>query len=103
MNDQKMDSELSAAVATILHHQVRKTLMGDLGLTRESVQREARAIVEDAVKKSIGTLIDSGAIQRYINDYLTKQLNLRDLCQAEVKRSVNSIVEQKLNVHLNHN
>lgn len=99
----KLDHELSQAVATILNHQVRKTLVNDLGLTRDSVRAEATKLVQDAVNKKINDLLEGGAIQRYVHDYLTKQLNLRDLCQAEVKRSVNSIVEQKLKVILNHN
>jgi hypothetical protein len=96
----KMDSELSKAVATILHHQVRKTLMSDFQLTRESVRQEARSIVQDAVDKKINELISSGAIGRMVGDALAKY-NLASMIDKEIKYSVGKLVHDSLQISFN--
>ena len=90
-----------------IHHQVRQTLMNELGLTRESVRGIMEDIVEKTISKHMANLETSG----FIRDIVRREIQglaegkaafgrdtIRSMVQFEAQKQIKDFIENNLRI-----
>lgn len=96
-----LDSKVAAQIATIMRHQVRQSISGDLQFTLDSVRFEAHEMTKETVDKFMQSNMET-LVNYTVNSFLRDKLNLEKLVDDEVKRQISIIVSQKLKISISH-
>ena len=91
-----------------IHHQVRQTLMNELGLTREAVRGMMEEIITITVSKHmeklksndfIAEIIRAELVKMSIDEYSTfRSKSIKDIVCEEAKRQVEEFVKDNLRI-----
>ena len=91
-----------------VHHQVRQTLMNELGLTRESVRGIMEDIIEATVAKHINSLQSNGFISDIVrreiermakcNGSTFRHESIHSLIKSEAKNQIEEFVKNKIRI-----
>lgn len=82
--------------------QVRQILMNELGLTREIVREEMKAIMTAEIEKKIHSILGSGHIQALVKAEVDKQfrahggVSVAKAVTEEAQRQIAEVVKERL-------